>query len=59
MGLPLPGDEGDKYWPGGYRIGEMGPRGWLGKGEREMNVGIEGLRARRTGGCVFGGVKRK
>lgn len=40
-------------------MGEMGPRGWLGKGEREMNVGIEGLRARRTGGCVFGGVKRK
>ncbi len=59
MGLPLPGDEGGKYWPGGYRIGEIGPRRVLGKGEGEMKVGVEGLRGRRTGGCVFGVVKRQ
>lgn len=59
MGLPLPGDEGGKYWPGGYRIGEIGPTRVLGKGEGEMKVGVEGLRGRRTGGCVFGVVKRQ
>lgn len=58
MGLPLPGDEGEKYWPGGYRIGEIGPTRVLGKGEGEMKAGVEGLRGRRTGGCVFGVGKR-
>lgn len=50
MGLPLPGDEGERYFPGGYRVREVGPdkgmEGW--EGERERVLGM--------GGCTFEGV---
>ena len=25
MGLPIPGDEGEKYCPNGYKVSEVGP----------------------------------
>lgn len=53
MGLPLPGDEGDKYSPEGYRIPEIGPRSMKGKGGDYASTVVEGLRTTRTGGCVF------
>lgn len=53
MGLPIPGDEGDKYSPGGYRIPEVGPRSMKGKGGDYAKTVVEGLRTTRTGGCVF------
>ena len=55
MGLPLPGDEGDKYFPQGYRIGEIGPRCFMGKGD--LRERVEELKKKRTGECPFGRVK--
>jgi len=53
MGLPLPGDEGQKYWPGGYRIPEMGPESMRGRGGDFVGRVAEELKSSRTGGCVF------
>lgn len=54
MGLPVPGDEGDKYFPKGYIIAEVGPKGFQGKGGEEVKETVERLRRVRTGGCPFG-----
>lgn len=54
MGLPIPGDSGDKYHPGGYKIAEMGPKGMMGRGAEVVKEKAEELRALRSGGCVFG-----
>lgn len=54
MGRPLPGDEGEKYYPGGYVIGDMGPRRYEGKGAAEVKRTREWLERERTGGCPFG-----
>lgn len=53
MGLPLPGDEGQKYWPGGYKIYEMGPESMIGKGGEFFSRATKELKGSRTGGCVF------
>ena len=53
MGLPLPGDEGQKYSPGGYKIPEMGPEIMKGRGGDFVNRVVEELERSRTGGCVF------
>ncbi len=53
MGLPLPGDEGLKYSPGGYRIPEMGPESMRGRGGDFVMRVAEELESSRTGGCVF------
>ncbi|KAJ5832670.1 hypothetical protein N7474_000981 [Penicillium riverlandense] len=34
LGRPLPGDEGDKYYPRGYTIQDIGPKYFEGKGGR-------------------------
>ncbi|GAM41548.1 hypothetical protein TCE0_042r14749 [Talaromyces pinophilus] len=51
--FPLPGDQGDKYYPQGYDLGDMGPKKFEGRGkdylEREMNT----LEKERTGQCPF------
>jgi hypothetical protein len=40
MGLPLPGDDGDKYYPGGYRTVDVGPsHGKQGQKAMEATVG--------------------
>jgi hypothetical protein len=44
-GLPVPGDEGNKYHPQGYRTREVGPpHGKLGQGESEKRVEVVGQR---------------
>ncbi|KAL4886562.1 hypothetical protein BJY04DRAFT_75273 [Aspergillus karnatakaensis] len=54
LGRPLPGDEGDKYYPTGYYIPDVGPKNFEGKGRKNQQEGMEGLRLSRTGGCPFG-----
>ena len=53
MGLPMAGDNGDKYFPKGYKIVELGPKIFQGKGREEVKEGVEKLRRVRTGGCPF------
>lgn len=53
MGLPLPGDEGDKYHPEGYKIPQVGPDKMSGKGEVFVKGAVEEMRRTRTGGCIF------
>lgn len=48
VGGVVPGDE--KYFPGGYRISELGPDALLGKGDEEMDRTRSNLRAKR-GAC--------
>ena len=53
MGLPLPGDEGQKYHPEGYTIPQIGPERMSGKGELFLKDAVENMRRTRTGGCIF------
>lgn len=57
MGRLLPGDGRGRYRPGGYKIGEVGPVGWEGRGVAEMRDGANNLKTRRTGGCPFQRIK--
>lgn len=53
LGRPLPGDEGEKYYPHGYRIEDVGPRYFEGKGGKSMEQFVEEYKMARTGGCPF------
>ena len=53
MGLPLPGDEGEKYCPQGYKIREVGPATMHKKGTQAVEETIQTLKRTRTGGCPF------
>ncbi|KAL2006117.1 hypothetical protein VTN00DRAFT_9771 [Thermoascus crustaceus] len=53
LGKPLPGDEGDKYYPSGYNVPDMGPKHFEGKGREYMERQKETMRKERTGGCPF------
>lgn len=53
LGQPLPGDDGDKYYPQGYYTPDLGPRYFEGKGRKELEVIKESLRAQRLGQCPF------
>lgn len=55
MGLPLPGDEGEKYAPDGYKIEEIGPEAMKGKGEDWGKECMGRLKDSRVEGCIFGG----
>lgn len=57
MGLPLPGDEGQKYHPNGYRIQEVGPDNMRGKGAKRFEEMRSSLEKTRTGSCPFVGGK--
>ena len=57
MGLPVPGDEGDKYYPQGYRIREIGPETMRKKGEGHMREEREKLAGERMKGCPFARAK--
>ncbi|KAL8736241.1 MAG: hypothetical protein Q9166_000396 [cf. Caloplaca sp. 2 TL-2023] len=59
LGLPVPGDEGDKYHPQGYKIPEVGPDKFLGKGAESAKETVHGLAKTRTGGCPFVRVKAR
>lgn len=57
VGVPVPGDEGEKFLPQGYRIAEVGPKITFGKGVQHTEETISRLQQRRTGGCPFVRVK--
>ena len=59
MGLPVPGDEGDRYRPGGYKIPEVGPDAMRGKGADYMRASKERLVGERMKGCPFGRPQRE
>ena len=59
MGLPIPGDKGDKYWPNGYKIHEIGPESMRGKGETYARESKEKLVAERMKGCPFARAKEE
>jgi hypothetical protein len=53
LGQPLPGDEGDKYYPQGYYTPDLGPKYFEGKGRKELEVIRETLHLERKGQCPF------
>lgn len=53
LGLPLPGDDGDKYYPQGYQLSNVGPDRMLGKGLDSVRETVSKLQETRTGGCPF------
>ena len=53
LGLPLPGDQGAKYYPQGYYIPDVGPTYFEGKGRKSLETTMEELKVSRTGGCPF------
>ncbi|RDW63500.1 hypothetical protein BP6252_11045 [Coleophoma cylindrospora] len=52
-GGKIPGSDGDKYIPEGYRFEEVGPKIMKGKGVEESNVMEQKLWAERPSGCPF------
>jgi hypothetical protein len=53
MGLPLPGDRGDTYYPNGYFLPDVGPKNFEGKGREQLQKMKERLERERTGKCPF------
>ncbi|KAJ6140384.1 hypothetical protein N7471_006870 [Penicillium samsonianum] len=53
LGQPLPGDDGDKYYPQGYHTHDLGPKYFEGKGYKELEGFKETLRQQRMGQCPF------
>ncbi|KAJ5109517.1 hypothetical protein N7456_006192 [Penicillium angulare] len=52
-GQPLPGDDGDKYYPQGYYTPDLGPKYFEGKGHKEVETIRDSLKEQRTGQCPF------
>lgn len=53
LGRPVPGDKGDKYYPHGYSIQDVGPKYFEGKGLKAAEKMMEELKGHRTGKCPF------
>ncbi|KAJ6098517.1 hypothetical protein N7467_000052 [Penicillium canescens] len=53
LGQPLPGDDGDKYYPQGYYTPDLRPKYFEGKGRKELEAIQETLRQERMGQCPF------
>ncbi|OKL60038.1 hypothetical protein UA08_04528 [Talaromyces atroroseus] len=53
MRFPLPGDQGDKYYPQGYDLANMGPKTFDGKGKEYMASEMRTLEKERRGQCPF------
>lgn len=53
LGYPLPGDQGDKYRPGGYDLATMGPEAFEGKGREYQEEEMKILERERRGQCPF------
>lgn len=53
LGRPVPGDEGDKYYPSGYHIPDVGPKYFEGKGRKQLDETMEEMKGFRTGKCPF------
>lgn len=59
LGLPVPGDEGDRYRPNGYKIPDIGPDFMRGKGVDFMTASKEKLVGERQRRCPFGRPKEE
>lgn len=57
LGLPNPGDDGDKYYPGGFKTARVGPKRFDGKGQDYFEGAKERLGHERRGQCPFSLVK--
>ena len=53
LGYKVPGDDGDKYHPGGYTFAEVGPQALSGKGTEEMDKTRSRLILANRGACPF------
>ncbi|KAI2730611.1 hypothetical protein DTO012A7_5738 [Penicillium roqueforti] len=53
LGHPVPGDQGEKYYPKGYHIHDIGPKYFEGKGQKEIEEMMKELKISRTGKCPF------
>lgn len=53
LGRPLPGDDGNKYYPQGYEIQDVGPKYFEGKGREAMKGTVEELNALQESRCPF------
>ncbi|KAJ6143810.1 hypothetical protein N7471_003263 [Penicillium samsonianum] len=53
LGRPVPGDEGDKYYPTGYNVPDVGPKYFEGKGRKQLDETLLELKGYRTGKCPF------
>ena len=53
LGRKLPGDDGNRYAPEGYKLEEVGPTATRGKGGKEMSQDQEQLFASNRGRCPF------
>ncbi|KAF4555139.1 Hypothetical protein D9617_3g022110 [Elsinoe fawcettii] len=53
VGGSVPGDDGERYLPHGYKIEEVGPQRQVGKGLKEMEAEIERLGLDSKGTCPF------
>ncbi len=53
LGRKLPGDDGNKYAPEGYKFTDIGPQALKGKGIEDMDVTRTRLTNQRRGGCPF------
>ncbi|EGD98232.1 hypothetical protein TESG_05613 [Trichophyton tonsurans CBS 112818] len=53
LGKPVPGDDGDKYFPNGFVTPSVGPQRFLGRGEEYHGQMKKKLLAERTGQCPF------
>ncbi|EGE01608.1 hypothetical protein TEQG_00654 [Trichophyton equinum CBS 127.97] len=56
LGLPLPGDNGNEYYPRGYRLEELGPSWILDKKtiNQDVKIARQKLDQNHTTGCPFG-----
>ncbi|KAJ5391538.1 hypothetical protein N7509_007028 [Penicillium cosmopolitanum] len=53
LGHPVPGDQGDKYYPSGYDIQDVGPKYFEGKGRKQLDEAMAEMKEFRTGKCPF------
>lgn len=53
FGRKLPGDDGNKYAPEGWKFSEIGPQAFKGKGIGEMEATRSRLNKENRGGCPF------
>ena len=53
VGGTLPGDEGEKYIPQGFTVGDLGPRIFEGKGAKSMADTQMQLSLAGRGACPF------
>ncbi|KAI2733497.1 hypothetical protein CBS147332_512 [Penicillium roqueforti] len=53
IGRAVPGDEGDKYYPTGYSVADIGPKYFEGKGRKQLEETLVEFKEYRTGKCPF------